>query len=116
MIATSIKAVALVATVAVAIGYPVLYRSTYDTVDACVTKSIAKQLPGEEAQTYLIGTTHGDGEETFRVSDSWLFLKFTTGDQFMMLTEGECFRLGVAGWRVPFFSSYRNIIDIDRRE
>lgn len=50
--------------------------------------------------------------EVFENTDSWLFLKFNSADFQSRLKPGERYAVIVAGWRIPFLSRYRNIINI----
>lgn len=58
---------------------------------------------------YLVFTNVG---ETFENTDSWWHLKFGSSDIQGRLTVGETYNAKVYGWRVPFLSWYRNIIEI----
>jgi hypothetical protein len=53
-------------------------------------------------------------DETFENVDEWSFLKFDTGDVHRQITKGTtCEKVLVAGWRIPFFSWFRNIIWVE---
>jgi hypothetical protein len=49
--------------------------------------------------------------ETFTNKDTLLALKFNSSDVHRNLREGETYEVLVYGWRIPWASSYRNIID-----
>lgn len=51
-------------------------------------------------------------DEVFENADSWLYLKFSSSDLYNKLEEGKTYAVKVAGWRIPIFSRYRNIIKI----
>ena len=57
---------------------------------------------------YLIFTPN----EVFEDCDSYLFLKFNSSDIYNMLEKGKYYRVKVVGWRIPFLSMYRNIINV----
>ena len=57
---------------------------------------------------YLVFTEN----ETFENTDSWLFWKFNSSDFNGKFVAGSTYKVKVAGWRIPFFSSYRNIVSI----
>lgn len=53
-------------------------------------------------------------DETFENTDEWVFLKFNSGDVHRLISAGTvCDEVQVYGWRVPFLSWYRNIVDIE---
>ena len=59
---------------------------------------------------YLIYTDKG----TFRNTDSWLFLKFSSADMQGKLGVGETFKIKANGWRIPILSKFRNIITAEK--
>jgi hypothetical protein len=59
---------------------------------------------------YLVWSKEG---EVFCVTDSWSFLRFDSSDRYGKLREGSHVMAHVAGWRVPFLSWYRNVVEID---
>lgn len=61
------------------------------------------------SERYLIFT---EGE-TFKNSDTIWGWKFNSSDLYGRLREGQTCDLTVTGWRLPFFSSYRNILKAD---
>lgn len=50
--------------------------------------------------------------ETFKNGDSLLFTKFDSADIQGRLQEGDSYDVTVVGWRIPFFSMFRNIIEV----
>lgn len=50
--------------------------------------------------------------ETFENTDSFLRLKFASSDLQGSLKVGETYTAEVYGWRVPVFSTYRNIVEV----
>lgn len=58
---------------------------------------------------YLV---HGENE-TFQNSDCWLLFKFDSSDVQRDLKVGGTYTIDVYGWRIPFLSWYRNIIEIE---
>ena len=57
---------------------------------------------------YLIFTE----DEVLENTDKMVFFKFNSSDFYNELEVGEEFEVRVVGWRVPFLSWYRNIIEI----
>lgn len=62
--------------------------------------------PTQESK-YLIFTD----TETFENTDSWLALKFNSSDVYGAIPVGASCSFTVTGFRVPFLSWYRNILD-----
>lgn len=58
---------------------------------------------------YVVYTT----EEVFENKDSWWNFKFNSSDVHNKLVPGQSYKLTVYGWRVPFFSWYRNIVKVE---
>lgn len=93
------------------IGGVSLYRSTAELVDIQVTdKEVKVQSSGESTTSDYLVFTEG---EVFENTDSWSFFKFNSSDIQGELKIGNTYRVKVAGWRVPFLSMYRNIIEIE---
>lgn len=49
--------------------------------------------------------------EVFENTDTLVFLKFNSTDFQNKLKVDSTYQVRVVGWRLPFFSSYRNIIE-----
>lgn len=93
------------------IGGTMIYRSTADLVDIQVTdKEVKVQSSGESTTSNYLVFTEG---EVFENTDSWPFFKFNSSDIQGELKVGNTYRAKVAGWRVPFLSMYRNVIEIE---
>lgn len=81
--------------------------SAYGTVETIETTIQSKERINDGfTSKYLIFTE----KEVFQNSDTWAFLKFNSSDVYGKLKEGATCQLKVNGFRVPFFSMYRNII------
>lgn len=91
-------------------AYPMAYLSSQEDVNITVTKS--ERVTSGDNSYYLIYTD----SETFENTDSWLFIKFDSSDLYRELKVGEKYNVKVVGWRIPFFSLYRNIIKINKLE
>jgi hypothetical protein len=48
--------------------------------------------------------------ETFEVVDTVAFMLWNSSDRYGHLVAGKQYRSRVAGWRFPFWSTYRNIL------
>lgn len=88
-----------------------IYLSTETVVTARVAhKERVGHGSGENfSEKYLVYT---DGE-TFELVDSLLYLRFNSSDHYGNIREGQTYRLRVVGWRVPFLSWYRNVIQVE---
>jgi hypothetical protein len=91
-------------------GYPVAYRMSSDTMTIHVTdKERITTGSGESISSKFIVYTD---EGVFENTDSFLFFKFNSADIQNSLKPGKEYKVKVAGWRLPFFSSYKNIIEV----
>ena len=60
---------------------------------------------------YLIYTIDGEGAaRIFENTDSLLRMKFNSSDFYALIKTGETYEFTVIGYRLPFFSMYKNII------
>lgn len=56
-----------------------------------------------------------DDGEVYQCSDSLLNGKFDSSSVYGRLKQGETFRVLVTGWRLPIFSTYPNILKVERQ-
>lgn len=90
-------------------GYPIAYYISADDVEIKVTnKERITTGRGENIDSKFIIYTEN---EVFENTDSWLFFKFNSSDYQNKIKIGKSYNAKVAGWRIPIFSSYRNIIN-----
>jgi len=59
---------------------------------------------------YLVFTE----KEVFENTDSFWFLKFSSSDFQNHLKIDSTYKVKVVGYRIPLFSSYRNIVSIEK--
>lgn len=85
-----------------------IHFSTLETVSVLIQdKERITTGSGQTAESkYLVFTD----TETFENTDSWLALKFNSSDVYGYIQEGQTCDFQVTGFRIPFFSSYRNIL------
>jgi len=85
--------------------------STKCVVVATVTdkERVTESSGGTVNSKYLIFTE----KETFSNKDSIIFFKFNSSDIYGKIKKDQIYKLTVCGWRVPFFSMYRNIIEVN---
>jgi len=88
----------------------VFYYQTEEIVTITVMdKERIVESDGESTTSkYLIFTE----AETFENTDLLFKGKFNSSDIQGQLQEGETYTVEVIGWRVPFASMYRNIVEI----
>ncbi len=106
-----------------AVGLTVVFGGSaayqYGTVDD-VTFTVNKLETKRQSDTekYLVSATYENGEkEVFENTDALLHGKFNSSDvQLNELEIGSTYNATVYGWRVPFFSMYRNIVDVEKTE
>ncbi len=88
--------------------------NTQDTLTATVTdkERIVTGAGDSTDSKYLVFTEH----ETLENTDTLWFFKFNSGDVQGSIHVGETYTFRVYGWRIPFLSSYRNIISAERED
>ena len=87
---------------------PVVY--TYGTVTTLKIDVVKTERVSKDGDSrYLVFTK----DETFENTDSFLHMKFNSSDLHGALEVGNSYTVKVYGWRIPLFSSYRNIVSIE---
>jgi hypothetical protein len=82
----------------------------YGTDEYVTFTVVEKERVAEsDSARYLIFT---DGE-VFENTDSLWYWKWRSSDIYGNIKEGKTYNAHVYGWRVPFFSWYRNIIKME---
>jgi hypothetical protein len=92
------------------IASPIVHYSTMETVEAVkvTEKERVTQNSGETMTSkYLIFTDR----ETFENSDSLFGWKFNSSDMYGKIQRNQVCTFTVTGFRVPFLSMYRNILE-----
>lgn len=70
---------------------------------------------GKTSDKYLVFATNSEGEKiVLENTDSIAFLKFNSSDIQGDIEVGETYKIKTSGIRIPFFSTYKNIIDIEK--
>jgi hypothetical protein len=59
---------------------------------------------------YLIYT----GQETFEIADNIFWGRVNSSDWYGHMQVGETYSVTAIGWRIPLFSTYRNIIKMEK--
>jgi hypothetical protein len=65
---------------------------------------------GENSKSYYLVFTD---QETLKNTDTLFYLKFNSSDLYGQIKDGETYEFTVYGFRIPFFSMYRNIVDFE---
>jgi hypothetical protein len=81
-------------------------RSTQEIVTIKVNKA-ERVGDGNKSSKYLIFTDKGVFENT----DEWYYGKFDSSDLYNEIQAGKSYTCTTVGWRIEFWSSYRNIIN-----
>lgn len=87
------------------IGTPFLQRATETTVTITVEDKGIKRS-GENSDKYLIYTDNG----TYEITDTIAYFRWNSSDLYGEMKVGHTYECKVCGWRIPFLSSYENII------
>jgi hypothetical protein len=88
------------------------YVSTIGYTEGTVTKTervTGTDEEGKSVSKYLIYTD----KEVLQDTDSFLFFKFNSSDIYGSIKIGQKYRFHVSGWRIPFFSMYKNVISCE---
>jgi hypothetical protein len=96
---------AMAACVAVA-GCPIAYCQS--ARDMTLVVDDRERVNSSSQSTYLVFTPDAE----YEVADSITFFTFNSSSRYNQLDPGRSYKVRVAGWRVPFFSMYPNIIEV----
>lgn len=103
-------ALGVVAIIGLIVGYVVLLKGSVREVTVNVSDKERVCESGNSECRYLFFTDEG----TFENTDSLLFGKYRSSDVYGSVKVGQTYTFKVAGWRVPIFSSYPNVIEVSR--
>ena len=98
--------------VGLVLGSCVIPFATQDKVSFTVTdkERIVEKNGDAVSSKYLVFTD----VEVFENTDCFVLFKFDSSDIQGELKVGERYSAKVYGWRLPFFSAYRNIISVNK--
>lgn len=103
-------AVLAIAAVGAIIALPIYYvKGTEEQVTITIKKTERIVQRGGNDAKYLVFTD----SEVFEDTDSILNGKFNSSDLYGQLENGKTYNCKVYGYRMPFFSSYRNLVKCD---
>lgn len=80
---------------------------TGDTVQTVVTDK--ERVLHNGSSSYLIYTE----DETFKLKDVLVLGNFSSSDLYGSIKRGGEYQFDVYGWRIPLFSTYRIITDVE---
>jgi len=86
------------------------YKQSFNDQVVEFTVISKERVNSKESSSYLIFTTKG----TYTCEDTWMRGKFSSSDMYGGIIPKTKYRATVVGWRIPFFSSYKNIIEIEK--
>ncbi len=98
----------LVPAVIIGLVSPVLV--SYGTV---ATEKITVDRKERTPSEYLVWSNEG---EVYKVDDDWARLHFRASNTYWRLKEEQTFLVTTTGYRVPLFSWYPNIVDVEPAE
>jgi hypothetical protein len=95
--------------------YISLYRASLKQTQFTVDRRerVTKGSGDSEQSYFLVWSLEG---EVYCVTDTYSFMKFDSADRYGKLREGSLVTAKIAGWRFPFWSWYRNVIEIEKVE
>jgi len=76
-----------------------------------ITIKRLERVTSGDSSKYLIYTNEG---EVFENTDALFHGKWDSADLYGHLDEGSRYEVTVYGWRIPFLSTYRNIIEAEQ--
>lgn len=90
------------------IGFPFVKRViTEEQVTITITDKDVKRY--DDSDKYLIYTENG----TFEITDTVAYWRWDSSDLYGRIEIGKTYTATICGWRIPFLSSYKNIIEVD---
>lgn len=91
------------------VGCGAALRASRDSVEFTLTERVVKRASGQGGDKYLLYTDQG----VFQNTDSIWAWKFRSSDLQAELRDGGRYRCETQGWRIPFLSEYRNVLDCE---
>lgn len=90
--------------------YPIVYRMSEDIIEINIKEKerITTGDINNIDNKFIVYTK----DEVFENTDSWIYFKFNSTDYQNQLKIDTTYKVKVVGWRIPFLSTYRNIIEI----
>ena len=89
---------------------PIAERASETTVTFTVEDKAIKRYDDDDK--YLVYTDNG----TYEITDSLVYWRWDSSDLYGEIKVGETYEAKVYGWRIPIFSSYKNIVSVEEAE
>lgn len=86
---------------------PIAERASETTVTFTVEDKAIKKYDDDDK--YLIYTDNG----TYEITDSLVYWRWDSSDLYGKIKVGKTYEAKVYGWRIPIFSSYKNIVSVE---
>lgn len=104
--------IAVIVGAALAFNYATRSTVTFEVTDKGLRTDCDRSGNGDGncKSTYMVYTDHG----TFKDTDNILFLKTRSSDLYGELEKGHSYRCEVNGFRVPWTSSYKNLLSCEK--
>lgn len=103
--------VVMIAVAVVVIALPVAYVASKQDIICTVTEKdrTSKVVDGNSSVDTRIFTSDCG---VLSLNDSIIGLSFDTADKYNSIKTGETYKFTTIGWRVPFFSMFPNIVEV----
>lgn len=96
----------------VAIFVGVFHVTLFNDHDAVITVTDKNRVVTDETSKYLIYGENENGDTVvYENTDSLFRGKFNSSDIYGEMKEGRTYEVKLVGYRLPFLSSYENILD-----
>ena len=110
--------VAIIVAIIVAIVIVIPSCSSYFTTKGYTVTVTDKNIKNySESSKFLVFTKLENGEtKVFYIGDSLFKGRWNSADNYADIEVGKTYKIEVIGWRIPFLSSYENIIKFKKLE
>jgi hypothetical protein len=103
--------------IGIVVATPVIHFNTMDRVSFIVEhreRVVSRDADGKSSSRFMVWAKHTDGKsEVFENTDSFLSFKFNSADLYGLMSEGAVCDATVNGFRIPFMSMNRNILNVE---
>lgn len=80
-----------------------------DYVEGKVVDKYIKRYDDADKFFFIVEKQDGSREVLQNTDELW-FWKFNSADVYANIEVGKCYRFKVVGWRIPFWSMFRNVV------
>ena len=114
---TLITIAALLLALVAAVGFAVLYQSyNAETTKTCTVSDKNRTQKTVDGNSTMETRLYTQECGTFRVEDAFHKGHFNSGDTYGKLQVGKTYRLTYYGYRIPFLSSFPNVIRVSEAQ